>query len=214
MPGQTTARNSRRRTISKPSSAVAGRHEDSTRPTTLRSRSSASRPRLAAHFHIIGLRVRRASGVRCRKADHQQAVLRELRRFGQYLGEGELRLEAACRQIALVVELPRIGHPFVDQDQARSILDEQLAQHIAGAGRLLVVSLRHEQRPSCRRAAKPVHPTACAPLCHRAWWKGCRAKSCCPPARRAVPLAASVAPASCITASMPASSVGEMPENR
>ena len=36
--------NSRRRTISKPSSAVAGRHEDSTRPTTFRSRSSASRP--------------------------------------------------------------------------------------------------------------------------------------------------------------------------
>ena len=36
----------RRRTISKPSSALAGRHEDSTRPITLRKRSRASRPRM------------------------------------------------------------------------------------------------------------------------------------------------------------------------
>ncbi len=39
-----TGWNSRRRTISKLSSAVAGRHDDSTRPITERSRRSASRP--------------------------------------------------------------------------------------------------------------------------------------------------------------------------
>ena len=78
-------------------------------------------------------------GVRGRQADHQQAVLRQLRRLGQRLGEGELRLEAAGGQVALVVELARVGHPLVDQDQARAVLVEQLAQHIAGAGRLLVV---------------------------------------------------------------------------
>ena len=30
------------------------------------------------------------------------------------LGEGELCLEAAGRKVALVVELPGVGHPFVD----------------------------------------------------------------------------------------------------
>ena len=44
--GPASGSNSLRRTISKPSSAVAGRQEDSTRPTTLRNRSSASRPRM------------------------------------------------------------------------------------------------------------------------------------------------------------------------
>jgi hypothetical protein len=96
----------------------------------------------AADFHVVGLSVwRRAGGIRSRQADHQQAVLRQLGRFGQHLREGELRLEAAGRQVALVVELARIGHPFVDQDQAGAVVVEQLAQHVAGAGRVLVVGL-------------------------------------------------------------------------
>ena len=85
-------------------------------------------------------------GIRGGKADHEQAVLRRLRRLGQHLGEGELRLEAARRQVALVVELARIGDPLVDQDQARPILVEQLAQHVAGAGRLLIVGLDARER--------------------------------------------------------------------
>ena len=92
-----------------------------------------------------------------------------LRRLGQRLGEGELGLEAAGRQVALVVELARVGDPLVDQDQARPVLVEQLAQHVAGARRLLVVGLRRARRPSCRRAARPARPTACAPPCRRAW---------------------------------------------
>ena len=43
------------------------------------------------------------------QADDQQAVLRRLRRFGQGLGKGELRLERASGQVALVVELARVG---------------------------------------------------------------------------------------------------------
>ena len=68
-------------------------------------------------------------------------MLRELGRLGQRLGEGELGLEAAGRQVALIVELAGVGHPLVDQDQARPVLVEQLAQHVAGVGRLLVVGL-------------------------------------------------------------------------
>ena len=103
-------------------------------------------PALAAHLDVVGLGVRRARGVRGRQADHEQAVLHQLRRLGQHLGEGELRLEAARRQVALVVELARVGHPLVDQDQARPVLVEQLAQHVAGAGRLLVVGLDARER--------------------------------------------------------------------
>jgi hypothetical protein len=103
--------NSRRRTISKPSSAVAGRHEDSTRPTTLRSRSSASR------LHVVGLSVRRTRCVGGGQRDNEQAILRELGRLGQRLSEGELRLKPARRQIALVVQLAGIGYPFIDQHE-------------------------------------------------------------------------------------------------
>ena len=98
-------------------------------------------PADAADLHVVGLRVRRARRVRGGQRDHQQAVARELGRLGQRLGEGELRLEAAGRQVALVVELARVGHPLVDQDQARPVLLEQLAQHVAGVRGLLVVGL-------------------------------------------------------------------------
>ena len=103
-------------------------------------------PALAAHLDVVGLGVGRARGVRGREADHEQAVLHQLRRLGQHLGEGELRLEAARRQVALVVELAGVGHPLVDQDQARPVLVEQLAEHVAGAGRLLVVGLDAGER--------------------------------------------------------------------
>ena len=59
--------------------------------------------------------------------------------FRQRLREGEMRLETARRQIGLFVELAGIGDPFVDQDQARPVLVHQLAQDVAGAGRLFVV---------------------------------------------------------------------------
>ena len=40
-------------------------------------------------------------------------LLRELGRLGERLGEGELRLEAAGRQVALVVELARVEEPAI-----------------------------------------------------------------------------------------------------
>ena len=96
-------------------------------------------PALAAHLDVIREGVRRTTSVRRGEADHQQAVAGQLRRFGQRLRERELRLEAACGQIALVVELARIGDPLVDQDQARTEVDEELPQRVAGARRALVV---------------------------------------------------------------------------
>ena len=48
-----------------------------------------------------------------------------------------------------VVELARVGHPFVDQDQRRPILVEQFAQRLARAGR------RARRPPDARRKAFP-----------------------------------------------------------
>ena len=152
-----------------PRRRVAGRHDDSTRPTTFRSRSSASRPRRRRP------RRRRpacAASPRCPTRGGEitsRQLLGELGRLGQRLGEGELRLEGAGRQVALVVELAGVGDPLVDQDQARAVRVEQLAQRVAGAGRRLVVGLRRGRTPSCRRAARPARPTACGRPCRRAW---------------------------------------------
>jgi hypothetical protein len=44
------------------------------------------------------------------------------------------------------VKLPRVGHPLIDQDQARAVLLEQLAQRIARARRLLIVRLNPRER--------------------------------------------------------------------
>jgi hypothetical protein len=85
--------------------------------------------------------VGRARGVRSWKADDEQAIVDELGRLGQDLGKGELRLEAAGGQVALIMKLPRVGDPLVDQDQAGPVLLEQLAQHVTGACRPFVVGL-------------------------------------------------------------------------
>ena len=96
-------------------------------------------PALAADLDVVGVRVRGAGGVRRRETDDQQAVAGQLHRFGERLGEGELRLEAAGGEVALIVQLPRIGDPLVDQDQARPILDQELPQHVARARGALVI---------------------------------------------------------------------------
>ena len=78
---------------------------------------------LAANLHVVRPGVRGAGGIRGRQTDHEQAVAGQLRRFRQYLRKRELRLEAARRQVALVVKLARIGDPFVSQYQAGSVRD-------------------------------------------------------------------------------------------
>ena len=116
---------------------------------------------LAAHFDVVGLRVRRTGGVGRRQADHQQAIAGRLHRFGQRLREGELRLEAPGRQVALIVQLARVGDPLVDQDQARPVLDEKLLQHVAGARRALVVGRDARVRrraPQLPRQLAPQRP--------------------------------------------------------
>ena len=83
--------------------------------------------------------MRGVGAVRRRETDDQQAVAGELDGFCERLGEGELRLEAAGRQVALIVELTRVGDPLVDQDQARPVVDQKLPQGVARAGGVLVV---------------------------------------------------------------------------
>ena len=78
----------------------------------------------------------------------------ELGRLGQRLGEGEMGLEAASRQIALVVKLARIGDPLVDQDQARPVVVRS-----ARAAR------RRGWSPARRRAATRVECLAVPPSC-------------------------------------------------
>ena len=53
---------------------------------------------------------------------------------------GEMRLEVTTGQILCVmVQLPGIGDPLVDQDQAGAILVEKFAQHVSGTGGLFIV---------------------------------------------------------------------------
>ena len=73
------------------------------------------------------------------RTDHEEAVRCRLGRFRQGQGERELCLEAAGRKVATVVELSRVGHPFVDQNHARNEGVEQAAKGVAGARPLLVV---------------------------------------------------------------------------
>jgi len=95
----------------------------------------------AADLDVICLGVGRATRVGRRKRDYEQAVPGSLCRLGQGLGEDELGLGASGRMVALVVELSRVGNPFVDEDKAGAVLLHQLAQHVHGARRLLVVGL-------------------------------------------------------------------------
>ena len=104
---------------------------------TLRSRSSASRPRWppTSTFSVCGESVLSDAG----RLTTSRQFAGELDGFGERLGEGELRLEAAGRQVALIVELTRVGDPLVDQDQARPVVDQKLPQGVPRAGGVLVV---------------------------------------------------------------------------
>ena len=90
----------------------------------------------------------------CWNAHDQQSVINQLHRFAKCLSKCEMRIEVASRQITLVVELPGIGNPFIDEDQAGTELLEQDAQFIAGTDALFIgcpynfVSLFLSQLPS------------------------------------------------------------------
>ena len=73
-----------------------------------------------------------------RDADDQQRLRAALHRFRERLREREMRVERARGQIAALVQLPGIGNPFVNQDEARAELLEQLAEFVARVGRLFV----------------------------------------------------------------------------
>ena len=112
-------------------------------------------PAQAAHFGIVRLGVRRtlAGRVGRRQGHYQQTVFRGLHGFRERLGECELGLEAAGWQIALVVQLARVGDPFIDQNEARAVGLQQFAQRVARIGGVLVVGA---DALECRFAAQLV----------------------------------------------------------
>src|SRR5581483_2835112 len=68
-------------------------------------------------------------------------MLRGLGRLAECLGKRELRLETSGRQVGCAMKLPGIGNPFVDEDQARSVLVEQFLERVAGIGGALIILL-------------------------------------------------------------------------
>src|SRR5262245_45924660 len=52
-----------------------------------------------------------------------------------------MRLKATGREVALIVKLSSVSDPFVNKNEAWSVLVEQFAQHIARTRRLFVISL-------------------------------------------------------------------------
>ena len=81
----------------------------------------------------------RTAEIRCRQADHQKRVACRLGGLGKGLGKGEMRFKTSARKIALVVELTRIRHPFIDQNQAGTVFVEKNTQHISGAGGFFII---------------------------------------------------------------------------
>ena len=115
-------------------------------------------PALSADLDIIGPGVGRPGRIRGGQADHEQAVVGELGRFGQRLGEAELGLEAAGGKVALVVKLAGVGDPLVDEDQAGAVIVEELAQRIAGVRRLLVVGCDAVERLPAAQLPRQLAP--------------------------------------------------------
>ena len=69
----------------------------------------------AADLDVVGLGVGRAGRIGGGEADDEEAVAGQLGGLGEGLGEAELGLEGAGREIALVVELAGVGDPLVDR---------------------------------------------------------------------------------------------------
>ena len=108
---------------------------------------------LSADLDVIGPGVGRPGRIRGWQADDEQAVVGEPGRFGQHLRKAELGLEAAGREVALVVQLAGVGDPLVDEDQAGTVFPEELAQHVAGAA----CGVPRDRSPRCSgsRATPP-----------------------------------------------------------
>src|SRR5690606_704697 len=110
-------------------------------------------PPLPTYLCAVDLGMPGTGGVRRGQADDEQALLGQLGRFGESLSEGELGLEAATREIGLIVKHAGIGYPLVNEDEARCVVVEQLPQSVTRAcGPLIVgadplVSLSPPQLP-------------------------------------------------------------------
>ena len=86
-------------------------------------------------------------------------------------------LKATGGQIALIVQLPRVRYPFVNQNQARRVLIHQLTERVPRAGRFLVIRLNSLEcllRFFNSAGGKPklpsqVHPKAFEPPSRPTW---------------------------------------------
>ncbi len=77
------------------------------------------------------------------RRDHQRPLGR-LGRLGQRLRERRLRLEVPGGEVAPVDRVARVGHPLVDEHEARRVLLEQRRQHLRARARALGVGIRDE----------------------------------------------------------------------
>jgi hypothetical protein len=106
------------------------------------------------------------------------------------------------------MKLARVGDPFVDQDQARAVFDEQLAQHVAGAGRLLVVGLDTCKRLFAAKLPRKLTPKGSHHSAVSRLVEGLPGEILLPTRTTRLVVGSFFTPASCITTSMPTSSVG------
>ena len=67
-------------------------------------------------------------------AHHQQRVFGVFGRLAQGLGKGKLGLKTAPRDVALLMELSRVRHPLINQNQAGGESVKQQFERIAGVG--------------------------------------------------------------------------------
>ena len=72
--------------------------------------------------------------VRRRDGGHQQGLGGVAGRVGEGLGEAEVGVERAGGQAGHPVELAGVGHPFVDEDQARRASPQQPGEGLSGVG--------------------------------------------------------------------------------
>ena len=84
------------------------------------------------------------AGFRGRDRDRQQHSGSARDGFGERLGERELVVEGAAREVVAAHQAAGVGHPFVDQDDGRCVPGEQCVQRLPGR-RAVGVRLRDQE---------------------------------------------------------------------
>ena len=117
--------------------------------------------------------LRRRRRRRRRDGDHEHRARHRLDGLGERLRERELGVERAAVQVVAAVQLPRVGDPLVDQDQARRVLRGSASpsaapglDRVASASATIAYARRASASPpATARAARPARPTGSARAC-------------------------------------------------